>query len=178
MSIQRPALIAAPVLLALAVATATIRATPQAPSTDITASLLAEVHELRVAMERSASVAPRVQLTLARLNIQEQRTVSLSAQLDQVRQEQTRSSLETRKLAGELEGVEKARQTTLDDRQRRGYEFEEQELKRRIAEQAAVEERLRSREAEAAQLLAAEQSRWVDLNAKLDELERLLGPIR
>jgi len=178
MSIQRTALIAAPVVAALAVASATIRATPQAPSTDITASLLAEVHELRVAMERSASVAPRVQLTLARLNIQEQRTVSLSAQLDQVRQEQTRSSLETRKLASALEEVEKALQTTLDAPQRRGYEFEGQGLKRQIAQQAAVEERLRSREAEAAQLLAAEQSRWVDLNTKLDELERLLGPIR
>lgn len=29
-----------------------------------------------------------------------------------------------------------------------------------------------------AQLLAAEQARWVDLNVKLDELERLLGPVR
>ena len=159
MSIQRPALIVAPVLLALAVATATIRATPQAPSSaDITAALLAEVHELRVAMERSATVAPRVQLTLARLNIQEQRTVALSAQLDQVRQEQTRSGLETRKLAGELEDVEKALQTTLDAPQRRGYEVEQQELKRKIAQQAALEDRLRSREAEAAQMLAAEQS--------------------
>jgi len=37
---------------------------------------------------------------------------------------------------------------------------------------------LRARETEAAQLLAAEQSRWVDLNSKLDELERLLGPVR
>src|SRR5436189_4754427 len=34
-------------------------------------ALLAEVHELRLAMERSATVAPRVQLTLARLRSEE-----------------------------------------------------------------------------------------------------------
>jgi len=41
-----------------------------------------------------------------------------------------------------------------------------------------MEEHLRARENEAAQLLNTEQARWIDLNAKLDELERLLGPVR
>ena len=35
-----------------------------------------------------------------------------------------------------------------------------------------------TREAEAAQLLSAAQARWIDLNTKLDELERLIGPAR
>ncbi len=73
-------------------------------------------------MERSATVAPRVQLTLARLNIQEQRTVVLSRQLDQIRQEQANTLLETKKLSSELEDVQKALQTSLDPFQRRGLD--------------------------------------------------------
>jgi hypothetical protein len=89
---------------------------------DMLASLLVEVHELRLAMERSATVAPRVQLTLARLNIQEQRTVILSSQLDRIRQEQAAAILETKKLKSELDDVQKALQTTIaDPSQRRGY---------------------------------------------------------
>jgi len=178
MSIQRPALVIALACLALAIASATIRATAQTSATDTTAALLGEVHELRLAMERSAAVAPRVQLTLARLNIQEQRTGALSAQLDQVRQEQTRTSLETKKMASELEDVQKTLQTTIDASQRRGLELEEEGLKRKLRQQAALDDQLRNRESEATQLLAVEQSRWVDLNAKLDDLERLLGPVR
>ena len=78
MSIPRVFAIAS-VCVVLAFSARTLRATPQtAPATDVLPALLAEVHELRLAMERSATVAPRVQLTLARLNIQEQRTVVLS----------------------------------------------------------------------------------------------------
>jgi len=178
MSIQRPALVIALACLALAIVSATIRATAQTSPTDTTAALLGEVHELRLAMERSAAVAPRVQLTLARLNIQEQRTGALSAQLDQVRQEQTRTSLETKKMASELEDVQKTLQTTIDASQRRGLELEEEGLKRKLRQQAALDDQLRNRESETTQLLAVEQSRWVDLNAKLDDLERLLGPVR
>jgi len=164
----------------IALAARSLAAAPQTTAaTDVLASLLTEVHELRLAMERSATVAPRVQLTLARLNIQEQRTVVLSAQLDRIRQEQANAVLETKKLTSELEDVQKAvLQTTLDASQRRGYEFEEQGLKRKLAQQAVIDDQLRTRETEAAQLLSAEQSRWIDLNAKLDELERLIGPVR
>jgi hypothetical protein len=130
-------------------------------------------------MERSVTVAPRVQLTLARLNIQEQRTVILSSQLDRIRQEQAAAILEVKKLTSELEDAQKTLQTsTLDPSLRRRYEFEEQGLKRKLALQAAIDDQLRTRETEAAQLLSAEQARWIDLNAKLDELERLIGPAR
>jgi predicted nucleic acid-binding Zn-ribbon protein len=165
--------------IVLAFAVRTIGAASQtAPAPDVTAALLTEVHELRLAMERSATVTPRVQLTLARLNIQEQRTVVLSRDLDQIRQQQASASVELKRLSGELEDVQKALPTASDASQRRAFEYEEQALKRKHAQQTAIEDRLRARETEAAQLLAAEQSRWVDLNSKLDDLERLLGPVR
>jgi hypothetical protein len=44
------------------------------------------------------------------------------------------------------------------------------------AAQAAREQQLRTREIEAVKTLEIEQSRWVELNNRLDELERLLAP--
>jgi chromosome segregation ATPase len=43
---------------------------------------------------------------------------------------------------------------------------------------ATEQQQLQIRENEAAQALAAEQARWTDLNSRLDELERLLSPVR
>jgi hypothetical protein len=50
-------------------------------------------------------------------------------------------------------------------------------LKRKLAAQTAVEQQLRTRENETAQLMATEQARWNELSVRLDELERLLGPV-
>jgi hypothetical protein len=47
-----------------------------------------------------------------------------------------------------------------------------------LAAEAAAEQQLRARENDAAQALATEQARWAELNARLDELDRSLGPVR
>jgi len=76
-------------------------ATPRAQRADETMKvLLAEVHALRLAMEHTAAIAPRVQLTLARLGIEEQRTMQIGTQLDQVRRQLADTVLESKKLAG------------------------------------------------------------------------------
>jgi DNA repair exonuclease SbcCD ATPase subunit len=147
--------------------------TPDSP----TAALLSEVHALRIAMEQSASVAPRVQLTLVRLNIEEQRVAQLTTQLDQIRRELTTTRLEAQKLGDQVPDVEKGLQTSSDDKSRRGYEYEQVSLKQRLRALSRLEEQLRTREDEALQALTTEQARWTDLNSRLDELERLLGPI-
>ena len=139
-------------------------------------ALLAEVHALRLALEHSATIAPRVQLSLARLNIEEQRIGQLAAQLDQVRRELSAAVLESQKLSDQLPDVEKGIQTAPDDKARRSYEYEHADVKRKLAAQSRLEEQFRARENEIAQALSTEQARWIDLNARLDELERLLGP--
>jgi hypothetical protein len=113
-------------------------------------SLLTEVHALRIALEQSATVTPRVQLTLARLNIEEQRIAQLAAQLDQVRRELSVALLESQKLS---------------------------DLLPELSAESRLEQQLRTRENDAAQALTTEQARWMDLNSRLDELERLLAPI-
>src|SRR5438876_510557 len=84
-----------------------LRAFGQVATPDPLPALLTEVHALRIAMEQSATLAPRVQVTLARLNIEEQRIAQLSVQLDRARQELTEARLRTQKFADDLPEVEK-----------------------------------------------------------------------
>ena len=147
-------------------------------SNDIMNALLHEVRGLRIAMEQSAAVAPRVQLTLARLNIEEQRIAQLAAQFDRARQEVSIHTLTVRRLSGELEEAEKSLQATTDDQRRRASEVGINDLKRQLKSHTASEDAARTRENDAAQALTIEQNRWNDLNARLDELERLLVPLR
>ena len=65
-----------------------------------------------------------------------------------------------------------------DDTHRKSWEQERGEIKRRLSAQAALEQQLRGRESEFSQMLATEQARWVELNGRLDELDRLLGPVQ
>jgi len=169
---------AAPVLVALA-AMFSLGAAPQSKqSSDVLPALLAEVRALRIAMEQNATIAPRVQLALARLNIEEQRIAQLAMQLDRARQEVSASGLQLRKMSEELEQVERELQTTTDDKDRRALERGAiPDLKMRIKAQATADQALRERENEALQALSTEQSRWQELNSRLDELERLLAPI-
>jgi DNA repair exonuclease SbcCD ATPase subunit len=169
------------IIVAAVVALATtysVKASPQAgqPPDPITA-LLAEVHGLRLAMEQSASVAPRVQLTLARLSIEEQRLTLLATQLEQVRRELNASMLESQKISDRIPEIEKSIPSAADDRLRSMMVAELAALKREANARSRQEQQLRARENEAAQAVSTEQGRWMDINARLDELERLLGPI-
>jgi hypothetical protein len=47
-----------------------------------------------------------------------------------------------------------------------------------LKDRTGAEQAARTRENDAAQALNTEQNRWIELNARLDELERLLAPVR
>jgi chromosome segregation ATPase len=174
-SVSAFVIVAAVVALA---ATYTVKAAPQsAPAVDPMPALLAEVHALRIAMEQSTTVGPRVQLTLARLNIEEQRLAQLSAQLDQVRRELNGAALESQKFSDRIPEIEKSIQIAPDDKTRRMSEAELAVIKREASARNRQEQQLRTRENEVAQALNNEQGRWMEVNARLDELERLLGPV-
>jgi len=171
------ALVIVVAVMALA-ATYSVKASPQAgQAQDPIPALLAEVHALRIAMEQSVTVAPRVQLTLARLNIEEQRITQLAAQLDRARQELNGHSLALRRMSDELEEAEKRLQTIVENKPRRDLEVGISDLKTRIKAEGDAEQASRARENDALQALNTEQGRWIDLNSRLDELERLLGPV-
>jgi chromosome segregation ATPase len=151
--------------------------TAPAGSDTITA-LLSEVKALRIAMEKAATVGPRMQLTLARLNIEEQRTLHLYTQLTQIRKELDGVVLHGQQLVQALLEIQNGINKASDDKEKRAMMEEEAECRRQMTANTAFEQQLRGRESEIAQSLKTEQDRWTDLNSRLDELERLLGPAR
>jgi hypothetical protein len=151
---------------------------PGPPTNDVMTALLQEVRGLRMAMEHSAAIAPRVQLTLARLNIEEQRIAQLAAQFDRARQELTNATMSLARTVDGLEESEKELQSTGDEKRRRGLEMGVKDLRQQVKMWTATEQAARTRENDAAQALTIEQNRWAELNTRLDELERLLAPVR
>src|SRR5260370_37993872 len=57
------------------------------PDTAALQALLSEVRQLRLALERSASIGPKMQLTLQRVQMQEQKLHRVSLELNAVRKE-------------------------------------------------------------------------------------------
>ena len=146
---------------------------PAAP--DVLRELLVEVRGLRAAMERAATVGARIQLLVARVQMQEERIAELSRRAIAVREEISRIDLQIAQVTGMLKQFERSGA--------RGNPEEPREIESMIEMQkqqvAATEKRrqeLVAEEALLAQQIAADQGRWSDVNSQLDELERSLTP--
>jgi uncharacterized coiled-coil protein SlyX len=129
---------------------------------DTTTDLLAEVRGLRAELNQAAGASMRMQLLVARLALQEGRINTLGHQLTNVRQQLATAQLA---LAPFMEQVKRANET--------GKELDEF-FKPLVETMQRNERELRNQEAELAGLVSTEQGRWVDFNARVDELERSL----
>ena len=140
------------------------RAQPAAPA-DPVAALIAEVRALRAEISETARASIRLQLLVARLQIQEQRIMYLDRQrtdvaagLAGVQQQRIAAEGAVKMFAsvpGQADGV-------VDG------------FKAQIEAHQAQEEDLRAREAELLNAIAGEQARWTDLSTRLEDLERSL----
>src|SRR5215831_12171359 len=73
-------------VLFVAISLAASAQTPPAQSdSSVIQALLSEVHQLRLAIERTNSIGPRIQLAVERVRIQQQVVTRLSDQLEAVR---------------------------------------------------------------------------------------------
>jgi hypothetical protein len=161
--------VATPVL-----AQTTRRASTNDPGGDPISTLTAEVRALRQELAATSTANLRLQMLVARLQAQEQRIIYLDRQRSEIssrrmQAEEVRSEMATRLL-----------QYTDDDNyvqqqeagERGGVEAAIREQRARLADQERVVEQLRRDEADAANALTQEQTRWKDFNARLEELER------
>jgi chromosome segregation ATPase len=148
----------------------------QAQTSDVLGELLKEVRALRIAMERAATVGARIQLLVARVQLQEQRIAELSRRAAVVRDELSKvdaaivaTSAEVKRFDGYLE-----RGVPAEDRGQI-----ERQLEIFKAQLAVTEKRrqdLANEEALLSQQISADQGRWTDVNNQLDQLERSLTP--
>ena len=148
----------------------------QAPAPDLVRELLTEVRALRIAMERSATTGARIQLLVARVQLQEQRIAELSRRATAVRDDISKLDSTIASTTAEIQRMESALDRGLAERGQ--VERMVELLKPELARGEKRRQDLVNEESMLAQQLAADQGRWNDVNKQLDELERSLTPIK
>ena len=146
----------------------------QPANQDVMSALLVEVRGLRAAMERMASVGPRVQLAMGQLQLQEQRVTTMLRRLDTIRDQKTNAEREATDMRARVEQLEEMADRAEDPKARKQAALEVQEVKRMVERSGTDLQRFAAEEAELSNAIAAEQSRWADINRRLEELERAL----
>jgi chromosome segregation ATPase len=156
-------------------------AQPAAQAKDILPDVLAEVKGLRAALEQMASAGPRIQLFAARLQLQETRINNLLRRLDTVRDRIAEAQREMARLQTEEKLLEAAiaehKASTKPEEQEAATMATQsiEGVRSKIASAKAIIDRHTTEEAQLAQELTVEQGRWIEINQRLDELEKALG---
>ena len=158
---------------AVSVAAGQPRVDPQSDAT--LQRLLAEVHELRLAIERQSSVGARVQLLSSRVALQDERVFKLLQQLENVRREIM--GIETQLKQGSTRDaqLDDAIAAEIDVKQRQELESARKMMKAERALQTSMLDALRTRESELANAAATEQAKLDEVTRRLDELDRALS---
>jgi chromosome segregation ATPase len=150
---------------------------------DIMPALLEEVRGLRSAMEQMSSAGPRVQLALGRLQLQEQRINNAIKRADDARNRLAQLQREQTGLQQEMQGLERELRERGTRASGDGPNPEQiagllRHHKQQLASHSAELQRVAAEEATYATEVAAEQTRWTEINQRLEDLERALRPLK
>ena len=165
--------------LAAAVVGVSGQAQPPVRGDDVLPALLVEVKGLRAAMEQMAAAGPRVQLFVGRLQLQEGRIAGMIRRLDTVRDALAAARRDVDRSKGSMQMLESGlREQGVPPEQLKEMPGILAGLKKELTSTQANVDRLAAEEQQLANDLATEQARWVDINQRLDELERALAAKR
>jgi len=140
------------------------------PSPNPADALLTEVRALRTDLNQAARASIRTQLLVARLQLQEQRINTVARQLSDVQSQLMSTNvapMETR-----MRQLERMLRGTLSDEERTSAEQEMTELKVGLEETQRRADALTAQEATLTNAFSTEQSRWLELSQRLDQIER------
>ena len=159
------------------VAMASAQTSRQAATTDtaVVEALTAEIRALRAELAESARTSLRLQLLTARIQAQEQRIIYLDRQRGEASTRRVNLEQGRNEMAAQVRRFGANELSVLPNDQRRDVEFAMADAKRRLADQDRQLQEAQADENEAVNALTQEQSRWGDLNTRLDDLERSLG---
>jgi chromosome segregation ATPase len=167
---------AAAMLIVIAATGFAARGFAQAQQTsggDVLPALLQEVKGLRAAMEQMATSNAHAQLLVGRLQLQESRMNAMIRRLDTVRDEHAKAKTAYEQLRGSIKMLEGDRSPNDPPQEERDQILGQ--FRRQIDSAKGAVDRWAAEEAQLTGDLSAEQARWVDINQRLDELERSLG---
>jgi predicted nucleic acid-binding Zn-ribbon protein len=135
--------------------------------------LLAEVRALRAELNQAAGASIRTQLLVARLTLQEQRINTIAKQLADVQAQRSGNDAGVAQLTARIKQVEEdSHDGSRSPEERKGLQQEAQGMKGPLNEMRQRSQDLNAQETVLSGQLAAEQSRWLDFNSRLDEIER------
>jgi hypothetical protein len=169
---HRAAQVLVPIAILFAAGSAIAWAQARSEEPGSMTALIAEVRQLRLAVEESSRQQAQIQGLSVYLSAQQSRLTQIGAQLDAVRHELTGATARTQEFANLLSGAqtEAARASTADERE------EANEMARTFKQQAAAaaerERQIREREAVLTQVSQNEESRWVELVTRLEQSVR------
>jgi chromosome segregation ATPase len=135
-------------------------------------ALLAEVQQLRHAVETTMSLGPRMQIILQRAQFQEQKVSRIQQQLDEVRKQIADQTARQNAANDRLVRLEQDISNESDATRRKQLEDMRAGLKMVVGNGA--DQTLRARESELSNALDTEQGTLNEFNEKLDALERQL----
>ncbi len=151
------------------------QAQTQAPATPTIEALLKEVRQLRLVLERSAQIAPRIQIAVERLKLQQEKAGRTAQQLEELRRDLDRMRSEQSKIQQRVQALESQAGQAVDPGQRRDLE-EGVKMSKLEAEQIEKTlQQMQAREGELTGQLQTEQNRLTELNDRLDQIERALN---
>lgn len=162
-------------------ALSSVTAFAQAPKTNEAAtqkdeqtlrSLLDEVRQLRVALQRANLNAYRAQITVERLRIQQDRVDRLARELEGVRREISEQGGWLARLPERLKDLENQLNVETNPTRRAQIETEYKDHKFSLEQTTKRAEQRREREAELGKQLQAEQLKLNELNDRLETLDR------
>ena len=143
------------------------------PDGSLPEALLAEVRALRAEVSDATSASVRMQLLVARLQLQEGRVVAASRQLADARDALAAAQFRT--------NAQRARARQLEDAASRATAQERPALQQAVLEAGAQieqderhEQQLQAHEIEVRRVADDAQARWTNLNNRLDALEQSL----
>jgi hypothetical protein len=137
-------------------------------------ALLAEVRQLRLTLERSAVIAPRIQVTLQRMQIQQDSVSRASRELEDLRAHLSKSAAEETRLSAQIKEAELNAAREQDPGRRRELETDVNAMKSLVEQQRIGDSQVRARESEIAGRLQTEQAKLDELNNRLNTLEQML----
>ena len=137
-------------------------------------SLLQEVQLLRNAIERAVLVNSRMQLSLLRLNVEQQRIADLSDVLRDTQTQLAAIAATRRSLTRQLDSFTAQRRRS-DAEGKRDADSNIRHLERPLEEQHPRELQLRTQENDTMVALQAAEARLNDRNSRLDQIEQLLS---
>lgn len=139
-------------------------------------SLLTEVQQLRVAIERSTLLGTRTQLVISKLQMQETRVSQLSRELANLREESPNIAMEKARISEDLKRAEEARTSPqfASPDAHSDLESRIRQMKLAIEDAAAKEARRNAREGELAAQFQAAQAEVADSRNRIAEMERAL----